>query len=308
VAESKPIPVTDVPPRPTRATDAHKHTTGRVGILGGGPGMSGAAVLCGLGALRAGAGLVRVFCAAASQPIVATSEPCLMTTALPDGDPTDFLEPLIDGPDWWTVLAVGPGLGRSENALAAVRHVCASKAVPIVLDADGLAPLFESGPNAFVAHGPAAGFDVITWPAVITPHAGEMRRLREGAGLSPQDEQDDDTRVRAAHEYACLIDGVVVYKGPRTVVADPTRAYVNTTGNPGMATGGMGDVLTGLIASLIGQGMEPFDASRLAVYVHGLAADRLAKNVGAIGYLAREVADALPAALTEASAPRIGFR
>lgn len=308
MAESKPILVTDVPPRPPRAIDAHKHITGRVGILGGGPGMSGAAVLSGLGALRGGAGLVRVYCAAASQPIVAASEPCLMTTALPDGDPTDFIEPLIDGPDWWTVLAVGPGLGRSENALAAVRHVCASKAVPIVLDADGLTPLQEGGPNAFVAHGPAAGFDVITWPAVITPHAGEMRRLREGAGLSPQDEQDDHTRVRVAHEYACLIDGVVVYKGPRTVVSDPTRAYINLTGNSGMATGGMGDVLTGLIAALIGQGMEPFDAGRLAVYAHGLAADRLAKNVGAVGYLAREVADALPIALAEASVPRIGFR
>jgi NAD(P)H-hydrate epimerase len=300
--------VTDVPPRPPRAADAHKHSTGRVGILAGGPGMSGAGVLCGLGALRGGAGLVRVYCAAASQPIIAASEPCLMTTALPDGDPTDFIEPLVDGPDWWTVLAVGPGLGRSANAMAAASYVCASKAVPIVLDADGLAPLCEKGPNAFIAHGPSPGFDVITWPAVITPHAGEMRQLRAGAGLPAELGQDDETRVRVAHEYACLIDGVVVYKGPRTVVADPERAYVNTTGNSGMAAGGMGDVLTGLIAALIGQGMEPFDASRLAVYAHGLAADRLSKSIAAVGYLAREVADALPHALAEASVPRIGFR
>jgi NAD(P)H-hydrate epimerase len=119
---------------------------------------------------------------------------------------------------------------------------------------------------------------------------------------------DDAARLAAAHEYACFADATVVLKGHRTVVCTAEQAYINTTGNPGMATGGMGDVLTGLIAALLGQGLSAFDAARLAVHAHGLAADRLAKAVAPFGYLAREVADAIPAALADATRPRLGFK
>ena len=126
--------------------------------------------------------------------------------------------------------------------------------------------------------------------------------------MDSQSTHDHDTRLRFAHEYARYAGVTVVLKGHRTVVATADQAYVNTSGNAGMATGGMGDVLTGLIAALIGQRMSAYDAARLGVYVHGLAADQLANRVGPVGYLAREVADAVPAALVSASQPKVGFR
>jgi NAD(P)H-hydrate repair Nnr-like enzyme with NAD(P)H-hydrate dehydratase domain len=166
-----------------------------------------------------------------------------------------------------------------------------------------------------------------------------MARLRKGARLPELVGDSDETRRRIAHEYACLAGVTVVLKGHRTVVCTPATGegggrhespfrpptvvctpaageatdgpalhYINTTGNPGMATGGMGDVLTGLIAALLAQGMSAFDAARLGVFVHGLAADRCAKQIAPIGYLAHDVADALPAALHEASRPRMGFK
>jgi NAD(P)H-hydrate epimerase len=135
-----------------------------------------------------------------------------------------------------------------------------------------------------------------------------MARLREAAGLPELMGSDDDTRLRIAHEYAQLTGLTVVLKGHRTVVCTPNEAYVNTTGNPGMATGGMGDVLTGLIAALLAQGLNAYDGARLAVHCHGLAADMCAKRIGPVGYLARDVAETLPAALARASNARIGFK
>ncbi len=279
---------------------------GRVGIVAGSPGMSGAAVLCGLGALRGGAGLVRVYCPTSIQAVVAASEPCLMTVALehqPAGaGATDATGGELDIGTWPDVLAVGPGLGAGETATRATMLVLAGGR-PVVLDADGLRAFMTGGSAAPRDRG-AAG---TPWPAVMTPHPGEMARLRDGAGLAPFSGDDDATRIRIAHEYACVSGSVIVLKGHRTVVCTPSHVYVNTTGNPGMATGGMGDVLTGLIAALMGQGLTAFEAACLGVYVHGMAGDLCAKRIGPIGFLARDVADALPAALTDALRPRMGF-
>jgi NAD(P)H-hydrate epimerase len=281
----------------------HKGQAGRVAIIAGSRGMSGAAVLCGLGALRGGAGLVRVYCPQSIQPIVAASEPCLMTVPLPE----DAAGRIASGPagskldlDWPTAVALGPGLGQAAELAQFVRYVLRSFAGPLVVDADGLNNLAPEGADIWKARGSRA--------TVITPHPGEMARLRKGAGLPELVGDSDETRRRIAHEYACLAGITVVLKGHRTVVCTPEQVYINTTGNPGMATGGMGDVLTGLIAALLAQGMSAFDAARLAVYVHGLAADRCAKQIAPIGYLARDVADALPPALHEASRPRMGFK
>jgi NAD(P)H-hydrate epimerase len=316
---SDPILVTDVPLLPPRAPATHKGQVGRVAIIAGSRGMSGAAVLCGLGALRGGAGLVRVYCPESIQPILAASEPCLMTYALPEtrAGVLSFKRSgvsVLTSPDWSNVVAMGPGLGRDAGLGDLVNAVFQTYPGAVLLDADALNAISASG--AWTAEWwrdrQAAPSPTDTPaskpPVIVTPHPGEMELLRRSLGISsPEVGPEDSTRIRIASEFARMTSTIVVLKGHRTVVATSDRAYVNTTGNPGMAAGGMGDVLTGLIAALIGQGMAPFDACCLAVYAHGLAGDRLAQRIGPVGFLAREVADELPGALAESSRARIGF-
>lgn len=299
--------VHDLPRLPQRDPRSHKGSTGHVAAIAGGRGMTGAAILVGLGALRGGAGLVRMCLPQSAMPILATFEPSLLTLPLAESAEgqisRDALAALDETLDWADAIAIGPGLGpaRDDNGVrATVERVCGVESAALVLDADALN---------------AATTDLPQWlkrrsgpPAVLTPHPGEMARLRSGAGLAERNEQDDETRRAAALEYARLSGAVVVLKGHRTVVTAARRVYINETGNPGMATGGMGDVLTGLIAALLAQGMHPFDAAVLGVHVHGAAADTLARTIAPQGYLAREVADGLPVALRDASHSRIGFR
>jgi ADP-dependent NAD(P)H-hydrate dehydratase len=303
----KPALVTDLPRLPERPPDVHKGRAGRVALIAGSRGLSGAACLAGLGALRGGAGLVRVYSPVSVQPIVAASEPGLMAIPLPEDEegrfaPAGALAKLQQDLGWIDVVALGPGLGQSPELPAFVVALLDLFDKPAVIDADGLNNLARTDPRQ-------------PWwtvragrPTIVTPHPGEMARLRGSAGLPPRDGQDDETRLAVTGDFARLTGAVTVLKGFRTVVASPEAAYVNTTGNPGMATGGMGDVLTGLIAALLGQGLSAFDAARLGVHVHGLAADRLAKQIAPVGYLARELADALPGALAETSRAPIGFR
>ncbi len=295
--------VEDVPPLPSRAPTAHKGATGRVAVVAGSRQMSGAAVLCGLGALRGGAGLVRVYTAASAQPAVAAAEPSLMTVPLAESELGSISAPLsgVVNLDWPKVLAVGPGLGRTPELARGVGQLVHNFVGPIVLDADGLNNIATMKREEWLHHR--------STQIVITPHPGEMARLREGLGLPEVAIADEDeVRLRVAAEYARLTGTTVVLKGHRTVVCTSERAFINTTGNAGMATGGMGDVLTGLIAALLAQGMAPFDAARLAVNAHGHAADLLEREFAPFGYLAREVADRLPRALVECSRPRVGFR
>ena len=284
---------TDLPSLPERGCGVHKGSVGRIAIIAGSRGMSGAAVLCALGALRGGAGLVRVLTSESAQPIVAASEPCVMTVALGEDasgriacDALTEVQPTLD---WCDVTAIGPGLGEAPALARFAADVAETFAGPLVLDADALNNLARSREPWWEQRKGRA--------TVITPHPGEMARLRESLRLKPITGESEAERVACAHELAALIGAIVVLKGHHTVVADGTRAFVNQTGNPGMATGGMGDVLTGLVAALLGQKMGAFDAARLAVHAHGLAADRLAARYAPVGYLAREVADGLPAAL-----------
>ncbi len=297
-----PTPIGDIPRLPPRPDTTHKAQAGRIAIVAGSRGMSGAACLSALGALRGGAGLVRVCCVQSIQPIVAASEPCLMTVALAE-DAEGRICPeavplLLDSLKWADVAAVGPGLGQSDGVAEVVSAVLAEFDGPLVIDADGLNTITPL---------PQWWSKRQRRPTVITPHPGEMARLRSGAGLDPASEQTDQARLATAFEFAALSATVVVLKGHRTVVCTPDQSYINTTGNPGMATGGMGDVLTGLIGALLGQGLSAFDAARLAVYCHGAAANQCAQQIAPVGYLAREVADALPAALARASRPSVGF-
>lgn len=266
--------------------------------------MSGAAVLTALGALRGGAGLVRVLTSESAQPVVAASEPCTMTVALGEdssgriaADVQTEVQPTLA---WCDVAAIGPGLGEAPALGRFVADLAEVFAGPMVLDADALNNVSREREPWWEHRKDRA--------TIITPHAGEVQRIRDALSLRSQRGESDAQRLSSAQELADVTGAIVVLKGPRTVVTDGAQAYVNQTGNPGMATGGMGDVLTGVIAALLGQKMSPFDAACLAVYAHGLAADRLAERIAPVGYLARDVADAIPAALHESSKLSIGFR
>jgi NAD(P)H-hydrate epimerase len=282
--------IMELPRLKPRPTDSHKGTFGRVLVLAGSRGMAGACVLAASACLRAGAGLVRVGVPKEIQPIVAAGNPCYTTTPLPQDDHGMFAGSAID--EWLAlaegndVVALGPGLGRSHDLSILVPLFLRHCDKPIVLDADGLVAC--SGPSPFPAH---AG------PVIITPHPGEFARLLGVERFAP--EQRQDLVVRFAQEHGL----VVVLKGSGTIVTDGDRVYVNHTGNPGMATGGTGDVLTGIIAALCGQGLAPFEAAQLGVHVHGLAGDQARDAVGEICLIATDVVAHLPAAFRSLTSP-----
>ncbi len=271
---------------PPRRLDGHKGDFGRVLIVAGSVGHTGAAVLAVLGALRAGAGLVTVGVPAAAYPIVGPAVIEGMPVPLADLDgalapeAADQIRELIDVAD---VVACGPGLSGLPGPQAVVRRLIAECPRPLVLDADAL--------NIMAGFG--ADLPKARSPLILTPHPGEMARL-----LQAKTDEVQRHRLQVARVAAERFQAVVVLKGARTIVAEPGGdAVVIPTGNPGMATGGMGDVLTGVIAALIGQGLTPFVAAWGGAYLHGLAGDLAARARGPAGILAREVADALPAAL-----------
>lgn len=255
---------------PPRAVDAHKGDFGRVGIVAGSIGKTGAAHLAAMGALRSGAGLVTVCAPAAAVPIVAAMGPEYMTEPLASRDGRTVDAEAVDRvlaleAD---VLAVGPGLGQGDGPRAFVHALVERAGVPLVLDADAL--------NAFAGCTDLLrgrdGLDVI-----VTPHPGEMARL---LGTSVEDVQR--RRVEVARDFARAHHVYVVLKGHRTVVATPEGTVgINITGNPGMASGGTGDVLTGMIAAWFAQLLDAEQACRLAVYLHGLAGDLSEADEGA---------------------------
>jgi NAD(P)H-hydrate epimerase len=259
--------------------------------------MAGAPALCARGALRAGAGLVTVAVPERIQDVVASFQPEAMTLGLPcDAEGRlgrGALAPLLPAVERADVVVLGPGLGRADATREAVREVVAAVACPLVLDADGLE-----------AHrGRLGDLARRTAPTVLTPHEGEARALLEGE--KPVEEDDREARVR---RIARAAEAVCVLKGPQTLVSDGARVYVNATGGPVLASGGTGDVLSGviaaLLAALVAAGADAFAAASLAVLVHGAAGDRLAASRGDRGVLASEVADAIPLALRARRAAR----
>lgn len=228
--------------------------------------MGGAACLSGTAALRGGAGLVSVACPQGIQAIVAGYEPGYMTIGLPEDaagqlsiEAVEDVPRMIAGKD---SVGIGPGLGISTDVTEVVCRLCAAAGCPVVLDADGLNSL-----AATIRSGGWEGVDHLG-PRVLTPHAGEFSRL---SGLSMSEIEED--RAGAASELAQRNKVILVLKGAGTVVTDGNRISINPTGNSGMATGGSGDVLTGLTAALLASGGDPFEMTRLAVYLHGLAGD-----------------------------------
>jgi NAD(P)H-hydrate epimerase len=269
---------------PARDPRAHKGSAGRVLVVGGSMGLTGAVALAARGALRAGAGYVQAAVPRSLNDVLEVKLTEEMTLAMPETPERTLalaaLEPLLARAAEAHVLALGSGLSRHREAAELARRVMAECERPMVLDADGL-NAFEGYTEA-LARAPA--------PRVLTPHLGEMRRLTglDTAAL-------EATRIDAAREWAGRWRAVVVLKGAPTVTAAPDgRVTVNPTGNPGMATAGTGDVLTGAIAALIAQGLDPYDAARLAAYAHGMAGDMVAAERGPNGMAAGDVAEALP--------------
>jgi hydroxyethylthiazole kinase-like uncharacterized protein yjeF len=246
--------------RHRREEDTHKGDYGRVLIVGGSAGKSGAAAMAGQAALRAGAGLVTVATPAVCLPIVAASMPELMTESLEWP-----ITKLLEGK---TVLAIGPGLGTDPGTQAAIRAAVREARIPVVIDADGL--------NAFVGHTgelQTGGYDI-----VITPHPGEMARLIERSA-----EYVNSHRIEVARDFAVRHSTYVVLKGFRTLIATPEGSvHVNNTGNPGMASAGMGDILTGMMAGILAQRRIPSVTEQvlLAVHLHGIAGDLAADEIG----------------------------
>ncbi|QEL20949.1 NAD(P)H-hydrate dehydratase [Limnoglobus roseus] len=272
---------TDVPRLPPRKPEGHKGSYGRVLVVAGSRGMSGAAVLCGSAALRGGAGLVTVACPDEILDVVAAGNPCYTTVGLTSPGTTDLR---TRGPDY-DVIAIGPGLGYGPDKQSLVRtYLAAYPEKPLVLDADGLNNL------------DIVGFDNLSRqvPAVLTPHPGELATL---TGKTTNEVQAN--REPLAVEFAARHKVVLLLKGNHTIVTDGARVYTNQTGNPGMATGGCGDVLTGLIAALLGQKLSPFDAACLGAWAHGRAGDIAAAEVGQAALIASDLLAYLGKALRE---------
>lgn len=276
--------VTRVPRLAPRAAESNKGNFGRILVVAGSRGMTGAAILCGTAALRGGAGLVRLAVPAEVLPIVAAGNPCYMTAGLPhdgegrlDAQAQSALLTLLGSND---VAAVGPGLGQSPAISALIRAMLQTP-TPLVLDADALNGL----------HGDTTPLRGRQSPLVITPHPGEFARLIK-SDMATVLAKRDELAVRFADEHGL----VLVLKGHRTLVTDGGRIYRNTTGNPGMATGGSGDVLTGLIAALMGQHLDAFAAAQLGVYLHGLAGDLARDELGEISLIATDLLSYLPRA------------
>ena len=287
---------------------SHKGDYGRVLVVAGSRGMAGAAHLAAFAALRAGAGLVSlavpdsIYTVAARRrdeimvrPVPSTKAGTLARRALPE---------LLRFSENQDVLAVGPGLSQNTETRQVIRNFIARTQAPVVLDADGLNAFRGRPADLSECYGRTSALCPSTAPpgprivprggrAVLTPHPGEFLRLFGGT-LS----RSDPERKKRAAEIARRFKVILVLKGFHTVTAGPDgKTYTNRTGNPGMATGGAGDVLTGIIAALIAQKFSLWDAARFGVYLHGLAGDLAAKKIGGISLMAGDLLDFLPAAI-----------
>ncbi|MCD4830923.1 MAG: NAD(P)H-hydrate dehydratase [Anaerohalosphaeraceae bacterium] len=280
------VRITDLPELITRPADGHKGDFGKICIVAGSTGFSGAAAIAARAALRSGAGLVRVALPKSILPFVASLEPCFTTLPLPEDSDGKINAKaaghLLKAADDNDVLAFGPGVGVSLGVKQVLQNLLSLENLRLVIDADGLNNLaklsgWQSSCKASV---------------ILTPHPGEMKRLWH----SMLREQMPTDRTACAAMLAEKAGAVVVLKGSETVISDGEKFYVNTTGNPGMATAGAGDVLTGIITALCGQGLNNFDASVLGVYVHGLAGDLAAEIKGQTSLIATDIIDYLPEA------------
>ncbi|UCE53767.1 MAG: NAD(P)H-hydrate dehydratase [Desulfobacterales bacterium] len=267
-----------------RPPDVHKGRTGHLLIVAGSPGKTGAAAMTAISAMRTGAGLVTLAIPKSLNPVLESQVLEAMTEPLPelqDGALGESaFDPIMNLISQKKCLALGPGLGQAEDTRHLVCRIIKESPIPMVVDADGLNNL--AGNTAILKK--------LKVPIILTPHPGEMARLMDTTVGNVQSD-----RINCSRDFAVNFNAHVVLKGARTVVANPAgNAYINPTGNSGMASGGMGDVLTGIIASLITQGFTAEAAAHAGVYLHGAAADTLAESIGPFGFLASDVMNAIP--------------
>lgn len=273
-----------------RDRTAHKGSFGHCLIVAGSTGKTGAAAMAANSAVRSGAGLVTLAAPASLNAVLEVKTTEAMTMPLPDrgegylsGDARGAVMEALAGKD---VLALGPGISWRPETARLVRELAEEATLPMVIDADGLNALSEEREVLLRKKSSAV---------ILTPHPGEMARL---AGMTIAGGEAD--RIGTAREFAARYGVYLVLKGARTVIAAPDgRIAINGSGNPGMASGGMGDVLTGVLASLLGQGYDPFSACRLGVFLHGFSADLVAADMGEMGMAAADVQERLPYAIKQ---------
>jgi NAD(P)H-hydrate epimerase len=272
---------------PGREAYSHKRDYGHVLLLAGSKGKTGAALMAARAALRAGAGLVTIGAPEQLGTPYQSSVTEEMFLPLPDSGEgalsAGALDVILEFMDKQAdILAMGPGLGRAGETVRLLHELLANSTAPMVIDADAI--------NALA--GRASLLKRVKGPVIITPHPGEFSRI---AGMGIKEIEQD--RVEAASGFSQKSGVHVILKGAPTVIAEPGgEVFINPTGNPGMATAGTGDVLTGMVASFLGQGLSPTEASILAVYMHGLAGDMAASELGQHSVLASDITDALPGA------------
>lgn len=270
---------------PPRSATAHKGEAGRLFILAGSAGMTGAATLTGLAALRAGAGLVTLGVPASLNPILEVKLTEAMTLPLPETDTHGHAPESLEMVREWAgrvgAFAVGPGFGRDPRSGELVRAVLRETKLPTVVDADGLYHLSPADAGTFHAQ------------CVLTPHPAEMARL-----LGTETAEVQSNRLEVAKTAAARLGCIVALKGAATVIAAADgRVAVNSSGGPALATGGTGDVLTGMVAACLARGLAPYEAAVAAVYLHGIAGEVAGERYGAPGAVASDVVEAIPEAL-----------
>lgn len=281
-------------PFPSRELQAHKGDFGRVLLVGGSRGMSGAIALSAMAALRTGSGLVSVFLPDRCLETVASFDPCIMTLPGAETARGQFApaaaQQVIQHVRGVNAIGVGPGMGTGPGSVLVVRQLAQQAGVPRVFDADALNILAVD-----LAHHQSQqpGTATVVGPAVLTPHPGELQRL---TGASAKDREG---QIEAAVDIAKRLAVVVVLKGAASLVTDGHTRWFNSTGNPGMATGGTGDCLTGIITSLLGQRLSPLSAAQLGTFLHGIAGDLAAQTLGQPGMTARDLLNHLPHAIQQ---------
>jgi NAD(P)H-hydrate epimerase len=288
--------VESLPELPFRSRTGHKGTFGTVFGIGGSRGMAGAVALAGRAGLVAGAGLVRL---AVPDPILETVAgfyPELTTLPCPADHQGRFsqtaLELLLHHAESATAIFLGPGLGRSDNIDLFIPLLLRCVCCPVVADADALNSLASLGTehlNHFFQ-------SLNNRNIILTPHSGEFARLRGQATPDEDSKKSQSERIAIAQDFARQHGVILVLKGHESITTNGELVVLNPTGNPGMATGGSGDVLTGILAALLAQGLTPFDAARVGVFLHGLAGDFAAEQFGEESVTATSILEAIPKA------------
>ena len=273
-----------------RNKNVHKNTFGHVLILAGSRNMLGAAALCGLSAMRSGAGLVTVgIPKGLNNTLHKKLSPVIMTLPLPETSKQtlsfDSYKQLKTKIKNYDCIALGPGLSQNRSTQKLILKTIETSPKPLVIDADAL--------NALEKH--MKSLTKTSTPKILTPHPGEMSRI---TGIKKS--TIEYSRKKISQEFSQKYSCTLVLKGHKTVVASPDgKTYINKTGNPGMATAGAGDVLTGIIAAFLAQGLEAFKAAKLAVYIHGKAADLAAKKLTRLSMIATDIIENIPSAVAQ---------